>query len=117
MWIICDATNVVQDISSIEANLSRGYKFLNYNKHEISLRDWHKIKITIGDVFDGKNVIKNNDLIASHKLKALERSIIEASIRADKAQALGFTDLKIEYDTEKTLLETKKSSLKVDKIK
>lgn len=49
MFIICDSNNVVQDIATEKANLSRGYGRPDYKLYKnIKIGD-----IRIGDTFDG----------------------------------------------------------------
>jgi hypothetical protein len=49
MFIICDSSNVVQDIASDKANLSRGLSSADYKLYEnVKISD-----VRIGDTFDG----------------------------------------------------------------
>jgi hypothetical protein len=63
MFVICDSNNVVQDIASERANLSRGYGFPKYKL-------WafvdHNLDIRIGDTFDGSTVTPGRARVTSH---------------------------------------------------
>jgi len=68
MWIICDKNNVVQDISTEEANLSRGYAYIGHKKYEID----DSLDVVIQDKYSEKGLVKNK-IERDKKLKESER--------------------------------------------
>ena len=85
MFIICDQNNVVQDIATEEANLSRGYGFTGYKL-------WTDAKaqdIQIGDTYKAGVLTENQQ----RRQEQLERQQNESKIRK-KIRAIAITELK-----------------------
>ena len=96
MWIICDENDVIQDISSNEANLSRGYDFPNYKKYEID----SSLNPKVQDTYDGIDLTQNAEVRKARMVEGLRHQIIELEIRKDKAEALGtdYADIKTKLE-------------------
>ena len=78
MWIICDKDDVIQDISTEEANLSRGYAFDGHKKHKIE----DVLDVAIRDRYDGEKLIENEVVRAERKEEAETR--VKINIEKDK---------------------------------
>jgi hypothetical protein len=85
MFIICDSNNIIQDIATEQANLSRGLKIVGHKIYET------QGDIRIGDSFDGSLVVPN-DLERS---KIAQCAAAEVLIEAKKRE-LAITALKAE---------------------
>ena len=84
MNIICDKNNIIQDISTEIANLSRGYTFADYKFYQdLEIED-----MRIGDTFDGANHIKNNQIRIDEQTEQANEQKIQDKIRADAVNAL-----------------------------
>ena len=108
-WIICDKNKVVQDISTVEKNLSRGYSFLSYKKHQVD----RTLDVRIGDSYNGKKVKPNIKLRNAQIIKTLKVQIIELSLRKREANFLGFNDIELEITEKSTQLEQQLAQLEV----
>jgi hypothetical protein len=120
MFVICDDKNKVQDKASHEANLSRGYLLAGVSVGDdvaLSAVGYHKYEITkstdirILDTYDGVKVTKNVKNRSEIELIGVKRSIVEESVKKDKAVSLGFTDVEQEHDNELTALNLRKTEL------
>ena len=87
MFIICDNKDVIQDIASDKANLSRGYQFAGHKLYEnIDIFDG-----TIGDVFKDGQVLINETNKQERELRSQQESMITA-----KSRELAIVELKRE---------------------
>jgi hypothetical protein len=96
MFIITDAFDVVQDLATEKANLSRGYNYPGYKLYEnVELGD-----IRPGDTFDGVKVTHNNAAREEARRRALKRHLIQLHSDRDKAVTLKYDDLAAELQAE-----------------
>jgi hypothetical protein len=94
MFVICDQNDIVQDIATEEANLSRGYTFPGYKLWiDADVGD-----IRIGDSFDGQVLTKNQTLRDEQLQKQQNEKLIQNKIRQTAIDALKATgDLPPDY--------------------
>lgn len=86
MHIIVDSNNVIQDISTEKANLSRGYGYPGYKLYEIENCD-----VIVGDFFADGKVVKNEQIRAEieqvrqneSKIENKQRQIAIAALKAE----------------------------------
>lgn len=83
MFVICDQNDVVQDISSRQENLSRGFGFPGYMIYKDIDAD-----VRILDTFDGVTLTPNT----AERQKAIDKAANEKKI-ADKIRADAIADL------------------------
>lgn len=86
--VICDLSDVVVDIASEEANLSRGYQLPRFKEY-LGLPD---MDIAIGDTFDGVTVTPNKKVRDYDRKLALQNHLIDLHVRHDKAVEIGLTE-------------------------
>ncbi len=106
-WIVTDENEMVQDISSAESNLSRGYNYPNCVVWEVPTN----LDVKIGDHYDGTTLIQNEKMRAERTLLGVKHQLVDVGIRIDKAHDLGFTDVEQFFTNDKTSLETQKTTL------
>lgn len=83
MFLICDKNDLIQDMASEKANLSRGYGFEDYKLYEVK----GMAGAAIGDTFKDGILIKNDQL----RYEIAEKAETERKIHA-KARAVAIAE-------------------------
>jgi len=81
MFVICDATDVVQDMASIKSNLARGLSCLGQDGHLYKDVD-SSIGAWIGDHFDGTTLVPDSSLRAEALAEEQETDLREGIFTA-----------------------------------
>lgn len=85
MFIIVDANNIVQDIATEKANLSRGYNYPGYKLYEnVTVGD-----IQVGDTFDGKAVTANSPERNKQRQLDIQRQLLMLQLEKANAEKVG----------------------------
>ena len=108
MFVIIDDTRKVVDKASHEANLSRGYMLAGVAEGDdsgLTTAGYEKLEfndpVDIDDTINpAKKVIQNNKKRAQIDLTVLEESLVDLSVKRDKAFQLNLTSLVTKLDSE-----------------